>query len=501
MRMANKYLLSIFLTLNIFFTGVITHAHADGVAYMYDKYMQYPLRIVRENTQIGYINYENGKEHLILNVVLQSEKKEGETPGGMVWIFPVPSKPEDIEIDVMQDFFFPKKGKTVEELLRERLFTLNLITLMSQVYPSFLLLFPIHDLFRTREINYEEYSDKGFMEQMLGEGSVEVHKHVEKLGLTTELITASDGNALETYLKSKGLNFPDYVKNIIQSYIGQKFSFVISWASDLERFYFEQTGSTNQNNIYIGREFLQIEHPLQVFIKFKTDRIYFPLKLTRVYKDLNIPIYIFIKGFVTCDMGKMKIKPQVNYFVNQGKYEVPSEYASFYGPKTIRNMPVTRIHISDKPSSFIEDLYFNKGAPPEVMLIHRFTFWVFPIYVIVFIAVSCLCSLFAGIIAIPKRVRPECIELLKLGLFNCFTLVGFVLKGNSLLEKKINELYEKDEEGNNEPYKYLTSEYTIKKRFYIAFSILFLIFMFIIPYNVYIIYIHPLLEKQVPKLF
>lgn len=498
MKRDKKFILGKFVFLNVFWAWIAFPVYADGAAYMYDK-LNMALRIVRENSQIGFINYENGYEHLVLNVILQSERKGGETPEGMVWIFPVPSKPEDIEIDIMQDFYFPKKGKTVEKILRERLFTLSLITLMSQVYPSFLLLFPIQHIFRNRGIDSEMGLALGSDEQKLG---IEVHKRVEKLGLTTELITASDGNAMETYLKDKGLNFPDDAKSIIQSYIGQNFSFVISWASDLERFYLEQTGSKDKNKIHRGEDYLYIEHPLQVFIKFKTDKIFFPMKLTRVYKDLTIPIKIYIRGFVIPDIGNMKIVPDTDYFINPGRYKVPSEYTSFYGGvKTIKNMTVTRVSISNRAEYFTEDLYFNKGAPPRVMLIQRMTFWAFPIYAVIFILVSCICSLFAGFITIPKKVRPTYRKLLELGLFNCLTLIGFVIRGNYLIEQKMEELEKQDGEESRDVNKYLMNEYIIKRRFYITFSILFIIFMLIVPYHLYGIYIYPLLEKSLLKPF
>lgn len=65
---------------------------------------------------------------------------------------------------------------------------------------------------------------------------ITVHGHIEEMGLTTELITTKDVDALSNYLVNKGLNLPSKSKDIINEYIGKKYSFVVSWISDIEKF-------------------------------------------------------------------------------------------------------------------------------------------------------------------------------------------------------------------------------------------------------------------------
>ena len=56
------------------------------------------------------------------------------------------------------------------------------------------------------------------------------------MGLTSELITAKHDVALYTYLANKGLELPVESMAVIEGYIGQEYSFVVSWISDVEEF-------------------------------------------------------------------------------------------------------------------------------------------------------------------------------------------------------------------------------------------------------------------------
>jgi hypothetical protein len=80
-----------------------------------------------------------------------------------------------------------------------------------------------------REVNFNEISD-----------GVTVYESIEKIGLTTELVSAVNGSSLTEYITSKGLNLPESSKSILDEYTGKEYSFVISWISDIEKFKQEQ---------------------------------------------------------------------------------------------------------------------------------------------------------------------------------------------------------------------------------------------------------------------
>ncbi|MDY6966145.1 MAG: hypothetical protein SVM80_09305 [Halobacteriota archaeon] len=119
---------------------------------------------------------------------------------------------------------------------------------------------------------------------------ITIHEHIEKMGLVTELVTAEDGRAFYDYLTDKGLDLPSDSRSVFDGYIGEEYTFVVSWIFDVEKF--KEESATE--DMY-GRTI----NTVGVFIKFPTDKIYFPLKPTSVYGSREVPILIYLMSHVT----------------------------------------------------------------------------------------------------------------------------------------------------------------------------------------------------------
>lgn len=189
----------------LLFLVLIPAVTADGVIWRPDRWE--PLE---QNEQRAVIAYQDGLEKMIIAVDFRMAYDKA------VWIFPVPAKPQKVVIDVVTEF--PSfRGRSMEGYIQQPIKRAGL----GIVYPFFI---------PTTTIPVEEFYPRyyPFMAEISG---VVVHEHLEKEGVTVELVTAESGDALYNYLLSKGLNVQKSAISIFDGYIGREYSFVISWIS------------------------------------------------------------------------------------------------------------------------------------------------------------------------------------------------------------------------------------------------------------------------------
>ena len=91
--------LSIYLTLFLSFLLLSSIVLADGGAFIRRPTFERDVWIpITQDEQVSVITYENGKETMIISI--EAELESGE----IVWIFPVPAKPEQTDIDIVKEF-------------------------------------------------------------------------------------------------------------------------------------------------------------------------------------------------------------------------------------------------------------------------------------------------------------------------------------------------------------------------------------------------------------
>lgn len=400
--MKPKTKISFILVLLLLFSFIfVPYVFADGGLVIYDPDM-FGWELQDMDQQLCAINYENGFENMLLSVDVS--ELHGEKA---VWIFPVPAEPDKTVIDIIKGF--PRLwGYDLKEITDDNISGAFSLMRLSQVYT-----FPFVFLFGFGGIGKEaESTGAGDI------GEVTVHEHIEKMGLTTELVTTEDGNAFYNYLTDKKLEMPSNLKSILENYIGEEYSFVISWISDIEKF--KQESATKDR---YGR----IINTIGVSITFPADKIYFPLKPTSVYGSQKVPILIYVMGHVTPELYlEIKKESQVNYFV-QKYYNVPNELSSFFNGKTrLEDLKYTKIKINTPSKYLTEDLWIKDSAPADVVLadfVNRYV-WIWGI--VFFILSSCLASMFAGIITFRKD-QPDKKKFALFGLWNFLTLIGFAV--------------------------------------------------------------------------
>lgn len=383
---------------------------ADGMMIKSDPYGN-RWDFVSESNQQAYINYEDGLEKLILSVGLE------ETDSEAVWIFPVPTNPERVVIDILTQT--PNiRGEEINEKAKSELENIKELLLITQIYPAFFTSF-------TKTATLSVGSDKGW--GLNGDGyrhqsDVTVYEHLEKEGMTTEIITARTSKGLQEYFKSKNLNVGKDSIPALNHYIGKEFTFVASWIS--------KNSTTRHTSKQKG-----------VFVTFPTKKIYYPLMLTSVYGSERIPTTIRIMGFVSPKVFKdIKNYTKVEYYVDTYFH---SNIDNFYNGNT-ENVKYTKIEMNAPSKLLTQDLWMNTREPlgtffPLLISQHPFTAGV-----ILLILISILTGILAGFIVFREaRSRKGILKFSLLGLFNCFTIIALIVR---LYPLKIKEIDQKDQE-------------------------------------------------------
>ena len=468
-----------------------SYAFADGGVFYYD-YDTSSWNLQDMDGQACAINYENGLENMILSVNvnnLQGEKA--------VWIFPVPSKPEDTKIDIVKEF--PKfHGYDVEMRANKEISDTFDLMKISQIFNLNSFYFFNKFIILTQTLGLKSASDL--------DKEIQIHSHIEKTGIITELVTAKNISSLSNYLSKRELQLPDDFDLILDEYIGRDYSFVISWISDVEEFKKSQpiaymkevleekntieeikntledfinkteTKETiifqmaldnindelrnyelytyprikNKKNeliikirmrdsiIRYNNALFNYKYAIRTYLSFPTDKIYFPLKTTSIYGDKEIPMLVYVINYVEPEFYKeIKEYAKVNYFL-QKEYEVPNKLKFFFNDKnTIKNLKYTKIKINSPSLYLIDDLWINDSTSTKIILKEYISKYAWFLGIILFILCSCLASMISGMV-IFRKDQPDKKKFALFGMFNFLTLIGFAI---AAYIAKINEKF------------------------------------------------------------
>lgn len=384
-------------------------AASDGMIFIENNNV---WQLQQEETQLAAIHYQRGIENLLISVSPGKDFHGDQA----TWIFPVPAKPDDIHIDVLKGFpLFG--GKNLEDAYYSAVTTSSAIQILYATFPiSFLCGGSI------LQFSGSMYGSAGSMRPLSSYDvtpGIHVHRHIEKRGVTTEVVTAADADSLEKYLTSLGMTVNNDNQAYFQDYIGNEYSFVITYISDVPTFKAQSdadiTGSTSRgvNDNSVG-----------VFVRFPTKRIFYPLKPTAVYGTTQIPVLLYVTGLNDPALSRSILDDtEVTYFM-QEHFEVSTELEPFFNGNTAQSrLPYTKIKISTPAEAFTEDLWIDPGKPLEIQLKWIYTEIVTIISVIMYMFLSMVSSLLAGVIVFRKKpVNPG--PLLFHGLWNCATFIG-----------------------------------------------------------------------------
>ena len=429
---------------------------ADGMLIAPDPYAD-RWDYSSENNQQAFINYENGSQKMIISIGMENEDNKA-----VVWVFPVPADPNKVTIDIIEDL--PRfSGEEISGMAQASLDTARDVAQISQLYT-------IMHVARNRMGGYtNSYGVGDAMGIPIGAGGagrdpiepdVVVYDHLEKDGVTSEIVTAKTTFGLYEYFKDKGLTIENGAIPVLDSYIGKEYSFIASWVSADNVSSPEAETSALQKST----EFLLPEAPrmfppdefgsapskkqkeIGMVVTFPTKEMYFPLLPTSVYGDRFVPATIRVVGHVTPQLFKDIARyTETEYYVDgdtkanyrrtkgtgrvgiyaKGYYEFFDDADRFLSTGS-KDIKYTKITIT-APSKFLtDDLWIKKTTPLKTYYTLFFAKYSVVSAILLLIIISMLAGIATGWIVF-EDLRKKWGKLAMLGLSNILSIVGLMI--------------------------------------------------------------------------
>lgn len=311
--------------------GVFAPALADGVAFKGgDLSALFPAE---ENEQIAAIHCEAGVQRMIIAINFDAEDNEQG-----LWMFPVPAKPETVQFDIQAKFpafngYDPRRraGETIRHLAT----ALRAWELLPLVVEG-VLLFP----------------SLGRM------GGIDIHAEVDKWGIHAEVLEADSAEALDQYLSSKGANVDAAQLLTIAPYLDGNHALIVTWITSLAEVRKAFPDAGERAHISRGRT-------PTLYVEFPTERAYFPLKPTSAYGSLEIPLRLYVAGFVEPSTNATAVTAalDVEHLRRDERFSDPN-LARWATGMPDSMVPYTRMMGTPAAADFTDDLWFDPVQPP-----------------------------------------------------------------------------------------------------------------------------------------
>lgn len=397
-------------------------ASADGMMHYYSSVYD-DWNLSAEETQYGMINYVDGEERFMLTIRVDSDSLE--VADRAVWMFAIPADSNAIDIDLMPAVT-ELNGETVGDLARKELCSNLLLGYGTQLYP--ILMLPLFGTMDSPLVLSGGYRDS------MG-GGVEVTQHVESSGLTAEVVSTAYADAFESYLQDRELYLDDATDSLIAEYIGQNYSFIVSWISDMDQF-------RDEGVLQYDRSTESYYYELGLYSVFPTDRIFYPMRLTSIYGETVVPMMLQILGHVEPDASAfdyreldIAVRHSVDnhYYVQSGLSEFFASDEQTIDPSgdVMLDVEYTEVVIMAPSERLEADLWMvpSSSAALDVQQWIRDNGFIAATMII--IGLSAMTGVIAGAVVFAHH-RPVLWKFAALGLANLLTIVGLWLVARKL---------------------------------------------------------------------
>lgn len=404
----------------------------DGTGFYYDPYFD-NWSLLEEERQYALINYDDGFQKMIITIeVSEDDLRRADS---VVWIFPIPSSPEEVTIDIMQGDEIPEvSGHDLQQDARNSVMEDFALIYSSQIVSIPLVLSTVY--FLDYQFDPVYYLGPGGKSDANGPSDgVQVYQQVYAFGLMTELISATSSSAFFDYLDEHHLNILEYAEESIDEYIGSDYSFIISWISDPEEFYLDARSAYGSRDIDLS---------LGLSIGFPSEMIFFPLKMTSAYGyiDAEIPIQVIIFDHVeianTRDF-RQSTGMSVNYMAEES-VEINEDMVPFFQEQILRetswdgtycDLEYTMVTIEAPAALLSEDFWAEDNVPAEIERYGFYEKYSWIITLPLFVLLSVLSSSASGLLTY-RRQRPDMVRFAILGLANFLTFIGVAVISHRL---------------------------------------------------------------------
>ncbi|MCK5773209.1 MAG: hypothetical protein KAH57_05425 [Thermoplasmata archaeon] len=418
----------------LFFLPFLGQVNGDGCVMVAYEDLSYIL----EEDQTAFIAYRDGVQMMSISINFQAESGRK-----AAWILPIPSDPDNIRMAIetaspsMEGEDIQERADEEFESIRkeEMMLYLSSAVPMGRVAYGFVLLTSMDDA----------TEGKGYGRAGDDDPDVIVHLETNLMGISSELISASSGESVYQYMRSRGLDVEDGMIGPLDHYVSNDFSFILTWLEDLE-----------DERVQPG-----------IYVEFPTDRIFYPMLLTSLYGDEKVPVNIVIVGAAIPDLNQeIKNDATVRYY--QGRLVPPSifnlnvqflpgyypemdyeeweelvgPFKSIYRSSFMENLTgdttgifggheysgtLTLVEIDSEARNYNADIYFDLGEPdaikwdktvndnseiPLIFNVKRFT---------IFVMFSCILGFAIGLLMFGSDKEKLSVSL-ALGVANVFSI-------------------------------------------------------------------------------
>lgn len=416
-------------------------ALADGFTVRYDTALD-AWSALAERDQFSIINFEDGVEKMIISI--QLDASETQTANSIAWLVPLPAPPEQVSLRLMS--IVPRLNGTpivsaaAHEITDDPMW---LYTYGTQLY--------------TLPITGFQFLTMGYGVSS-GTSDIQTYGSVVGLGITSEVIGTNSSEALDYYMEAKGLTLSESAKPFIDEYVGMDYSLVLSWISDVSEF-----SRTAMKALVDGT----LTYTAGVEAEFQTDDIFYPLKLTRAYGALELPITVQVLGHVApmdypsghgleISWGHYvedEYEPvSEEYFMSgHGQYyqyssslnfsQIRDDFQYFFDEQVspnrfyLRDVDYTTFRIEGPANELTSDLWLADSEPVSASAVEALGAapWLLPVLTLV------LASLLSGFLSgslVFRGLPVSRPKLAALGILNLGTLLGVYLGYIFLVEKR-----------------------------------------------------------------
>jgi hypothetical protein len=395
-----------------------------------------------EENQLVYINYENGRQKMLLTINAQNSSND------QVWIFPVPALPEKVVISNVTSIpsFY---GTALTSKAKDYLSGVEVLSAMSQLYPLAVLplfMYSTGPVSLTNDLNLIGTSGMYGSTKVIPP-DVQVYDQIQQNGMTTELLTAKTTQGLADYFTGKGLHFDQAQLPALKPYLGQDYTLVVSWLT-MPKFYngtltptatptpIPSQGITlEQQNYILPAPTIDVPPPggmptylrRGIMVSFPTDRIFFPLFPTSVYGSTTVPATIYVTGLVNPQIYKdIADTSRVDYFTDGYANNADSSFMDAAKADN-GNLDYTRITIQAPSKLLTQDLWIDNVTPLQPLLSKAIISLVILVILKSFIVDSILASTLASLIVFKEARSRKFWKYSLLGLTNLLTFGTFLL--------------------------------------------------------------------------
>lgn len=370
---------------------------------------------VPERAQFAFVEWSNGSERLFVST--QAVPHAGPT----VWLVPIPAPPDKIVVDPISTFPIVFGDELVIEKAKNFLMMTTVATAVLDILPMAPMIIAATAIGTQASTTFSNVATSL-------DGGVIVHQHIEKLGMTVEVVTAESPKALNDYLHRHGFETDAERIEAIRPYIEGPYSLICGWLTDPAR---------------VEARSLRVDFP--------SPEIFYPLRPTSVYRT-PVDAVVYVRGWAmpAQNSGQM---PRCRYLRGRVTDMPVSTLGENHLWKNIDyRLPeekLTRIEIGRQASMWTEDLRLAVGAPSAVAVADRIGAMSYGFAMLLQIVVGAAAGCVVPLLTVEDNSKRKLCDLgwgMVAGGLSCFSIVATWLVARYWQRKSWRPLSEGDEE-------------------------------------------------------